>query len=248
MKKIIKTSIITLIALSLSSCAFLFNKKVVDLSISSNPPGANIIINNKNYGPTPQIIKIIPKNYNINLQLPNYGSTNFKVATWQSIRKGSDGARCILDAMGSIMILPYFSFMSSYCKDFKQKDFLITIPQNNANNSNLLPNNGPMPIGSQIPNSYYNPYIQPRQRNMANNSYNRPNNAQYQQHHSSYYNPYNNNANLPTANNYNSGPNITDGNISHLNSTNNNYRQNILPHNDIGQNLYRDAYSERLRP
>ncbi|MAZ80409.1 MAG: hypothetical protein CMP18_01305 [Rickettsiales bacterium] len=223
--------------INLSSCAFLMNKKEVDLSISSNPSGANIIINNRNYGTTPKIIKITPKNYNINLQLPNYGSSNFQAQTWQSVRKGSEGFRCIMDALGSVLILPYFSFMSSYCKDFKQKDFLITIPQNNAKNANLLPNNGPMPIGSQIPNSYPNRYNQARKRNIANNSYN---SAQYQQQYNSYYNPYDNDniSHYQNNNNYNSNPSKP---------IIKNYPQNILPNNDIGQNLYRDVYSRETR-
>ncbi len=124
-----------------------------------------------------------------------------------------------MDALGSVLILPYFSFMSSYCKDFKQKDFLITIPQNNAKNANLLPNNGPMPIGSQIPNSYPNRYNQARKRNIANNSYN---SAQYQQQYNSYYNPYDNDniSHYQNNNNYNSNPSKP---------IIKNYPQNILP-------------------
>ncbi len=125
-----------------SSCAYFFNDKEVELSISSNPPGADIFIEGQNYGKTPKMLRIEPKNYNVVLELAGYGSTNLQLKTWQTIRnRDRDGERCILDSMGFMFILPLLSMWSVYCRDFKEKNHFINIPQNNTGLNRPLPNN-----------------------------------------------------------------------------------------------------------
>ena len=61
MKLVQKISLCLLLAFS-SSCAMLFNDKTVDVSINSNPTGADIFIDGKSYGKTPANLKLEPKN------------------------------------------------------------------------------------------------------------------------------------------------------------------------------------------
>ncbi len=124
-----------------TSCAYFFNSKEVEISIASNPPGADIIIEGRNYGQTPKLLIIEPKNYDVLLSIPNYGSTNVKLATWQTSRdRDGDGERCVADAVGFMFILPLMSAWSVYCRDFKEKNIFINIPQNNTGLNRPLPN------------------------------------------------------------------------------------------------------------
>ncbi len=139
MKNLLKIFLIICLFQS-SSCAYLFNEKEVELSIASNPAGADIIIEGKNYGQTPKMLMIEPKNYDVLLRLPGYGSTNIKLQTWQTIRnREQDGERCIADSMGFIFILPLLSMWSVYCRDFKEKNQFVNIPQNDTGLNRPLP-------------------------------------------------------------------------------------------------------------
>lgn len=115
--------------LSLPSCAFLFNDKMVELAIDSNPSGADIVIEGVNYGRTPALIKIEPKNYIATLNKEGYGTAQLKLESWQAVRaKKDEGGRCIADTLGSVFILPMFSVWSVYCRDFKQPRYSVNIP------------------------------------------------------------------------------------------------------------------------
>ncbi len=143
----------------LASCAFMFNEKTVDVSFASNPQGADIIIDGRNYGKTPATIKLEPKNYVAILNKEGYGSTQVALESWQAIRtKKGDGGRCLADAMGTILVLPVFSYWSVYCRDFKQPEYFVNIPRQHSDvgngNSNQTPSS--YPYGSAQPQS--NPY------------------------------------------------------------------------------------------
>lgn len=224
MIKLAKLSLVASLLFS-TSCAFLLNKKEVDLSLSSNPPGADIIIEGRNYGKTPKIIHIIPKNYDVELRIAGYGSSKLKLQTWQAIRSDkAEGGRCLADALGTMLVLPIFSYYSVYCRDFKVKDHLITIPQNESRNIRAIPNQEAMPIGSQIP---FNPYPNPYQNHQQYNT----------------YNPYNNpnNSIEPQIPSFNS-----QGNRQIIDSRYQNQAPD--PFNRVGQNLYRDSYRENFDP
>jgi hypothetical protein len=110
-----------------SSCAMIFNEKTVDVAIGSNPPGADIFIEGRNYGKTPATIKIEPKKYNVILTKEGYGSTRLDLDYWVTLRNGN----CVADVIGAMLIIPYYSFYwSGYCNDFKQKENFVTIPHN----------------------------------------------------------------------------------------------------------------------
>jgi hypothetical protein len=117
--------LLTLLLLNISSCAYLFNDDKVAISINSSPPGANIIIEGKNYGVTPATIKIEAKNYEVKLVKDGYGSTTIKTEAWGAVRDGGDGKRCIADLLNPLL---FFSAYSKYCADFKQKEYFATIP------------------------------------------------------------------------------------------------------------------------
>ncbi len=125
MKLLRKFTLLALLSFS-CSCAMLFNEKEVDVSIGSNPPGADIFIEGRNYGKTPATIKIEPKNYTVVLTKEGYGSTQLNIEYWATARNG----KCIADMIGTMLIIPYYSFYwSGYCNDFKQKEYFVTIPR-----------------------------------------------------------------------------------------------------------------------
>ncbi len=129
MKLTTKFAAILLLMLS-SSCAMMFKDKEVEVKISSTPAGADIFIEGKNYGKTPATLKIIPKNYTVILTKQGYGSAQLKLESWAAIRdKSGDRGRCVADALGTMLILPYYSLVySGACSEFKQKEYFATIP------------------------------------------------------------------------------------------------------------------------
>lgn len=161
MKSIFKLLLVTSLALS-SSCAF-FNSKTVDVDIASNPQGADIFIEGRNYGKTPATINIEPKPYTVVLTKEGYGATNLKLETWGAIRTNIDGSstgdgkRCLLDMMSLIFS---FNAYTSKCADFKQKQYLVNIPYlgGNARQYDYNPYSGGNPYSGQNkqPN-YQNP-------------------------------------------------------------------------------------------
>lgn len=133
----------------------MFNGKETEVAISSNPPGAQIIIDGRNYGETPAIVRIIPKNYMVTLIKEGHGTAKFNLEAWQAMRaKSGEGGRCLADAIGSVLILPAFSYWSIYCRDFKQQEYFIDIPYQGPIGGNRY--NGP----SQSMNPAYQQYYQ----------------------------------------------------------------------------------------
>lgn len=143
-----------------SSCAF-FNSKTVDVSFGSNPAGANIFIEGRNYGQTPATINIEPKEYNVTLVKEGYGSANLKTEIWYGTvrtdvngNRTGDGTRCILDML--TVLFSFNSWNSTRCGDFKQKQYFVTIPHF----GNTGASNGSMIGVGQRPadmiNYYYN--------------------------------------------------------------------------------------------
>ena len=143
-----------------ASCAF-FNDKTVDLSIGSNPPGADIFIEGRNYGKTPATINVEPKDYTVTLTKEGYGSSNFNTPIWWgtlrtdvSGTRTGDGTRCMLDMMSVIFF--FNSYNSTRCGDFKQKQYFITIPNTGnpaSSNNNSMMNMSRSP--QEMINYYY---------------------------------------------------------------------------------------------
>jgi hypothetical protein len=108
-----------------SSCAMMFNEKTVDVSINSNPMGADVFINGKNYGKTPVTINIEPKNYIATVSKEGYGSAQVNLEYWVTVRNKN----CVMDILGTMLVVPYYSYYwSGKCNDFKQKDYFVNIP------------------------------------------------------------------------------------------------------------------------
>lgn len=129
MKLINKFVLLVLLGIS-SSCAMIFNEKTVDVSISSTPAGADIFIDGRNYGKTPATINIEPKNYTAILTKEGYGSAQLQLESWAALRNG----KCVADALGSMLIIPYYSaFLSGKCDEFKQKEYHVNIPRLGGN-------------------------------------------------------------------------------------------------------------------
>ena len=103
-KKFIILALIPFVA----SCAMSFNEKNVDVTINSNPQGADIIIEGTNYGKTPKTINIEPKNYTVSLVKEGYGSAQIQLESWVAIRnKKGEGKRCLADAVGTMLVVPF---------------------------------------------------------------------------------------------------------------------------------------------
>jgi hypothetical protein len=109
--------------------------------ISSNPPGADVYIDGAYFGKTPTILNLEPsKNYQATLTKQGYGSSTVNMETWASVRggRGADNTRCVLDALGTMLIIPLFSFLSVHCRDFKQEQYMVDI-QNSGGYSSKSP-------------------------------------------------------------------------------------------------------------
>ena len=124
--------------LILSSCSF-FNKKTVEIKVDSSPQGAEIFINNQNFGETPAVINIPAKDGIIILNKRGYGTASFNTPVFiGSIRTNAngsinaDGVRCLLD-MASVIF--FFNAYTGKCSDFKEKQYKISIPNNYSSNS-----------------------------------------------------------------------------------------------------------------
>ncbi len=172
MKLSYKIFLLTLLSLS-SSCAWIWNSKTVDVSINSNPQGADIFIEGRNYGRTPATINIEPKNYSVTLTKEGYGSAQLELESWVAIRnKKGDGGRCLADALGSMLVIPMYSFYwSGGCLDFKQASYSVNIPYISGNNNVSSGGNSMMGLGrnpSDMVDYYY------RQDTEAGNRMQRP--------------------------------------------------------------------------
>jgi len=139
-----------------SSCAMMFNEKNVDVTINSNPPGADIFIEGVNYGQTPKTINIEPKPGTVVLNKEGYGSANFELETWVAIRnKEGEGGRCLADALGTMLVVPAYSFyFSGKCDEFKQSEYNITIPHTQHTRS-AAPVRTYQGYNAGYPSSYY---------------------------------------------------------------------------------------------
>ncbi len=112
-----------------SSCAMMFNDNQGEVSINSSPTGANIFIEGKNYGQTPATIKIEAKNQTAVITKDGYGSAQLQLEVWVAAKN----KKCLADAMGSMLVVPYYSFMfSGKCNEFKEKEYFVNI-QKTAN-------------------------------------------------------------------------------------------------------------------
>jgi hypothetical protein len=125
-----------------SSCAMMLNDSNTDkLRIDSSPQGASINIDGQYYGTTPATIDIRAKNYTVKLSKDGYKSTELQLKSVTSATRSG----CLADAIGSILIITYYSaFYSGYCDEFKEKQYFATLPQESVR------------VNQSGRNSYYN--------------------------------------------------------------------------------------------
>lgn len=144
-------SLFALLAAS-SSCALMMNDKNDQVSINSNPSGADIFIEGRNYGQTPATINIEAKNSTVVLTKEGYGSTQLQLEAWAAIKNGA----CSADMLGAIFLVPLYSFQySGHCNEFKEKQYFVTIPRT----GNMANNGSTVGIGNKpadMINYYYN--------------------------------------------------------------------------------------------
>ncbi len=107
----------------LASCAYVFNKKTVEVTIDSNPQGADITIEGRNYGKTPAVLTLEPKNYNVTITKEGYGSAQLQLESWQGRKGAGEIAKC-----ASPLDLMLFSYLTVYCRDFKESRYTVNIP------------------------------------------------------------------------------------------------------------------------
>ena len=151
--------------LIINSCSFA-NKSTVMVPINSNPPGADVVIDGKNYGQTPVFAELKPsKNYKATISKQGYGSANIDMETWYSLRDvdGADGKRCLADSQ--VLGIPYFIvllFSPEKCGSFKQADYFVDLTggrsamTGNSESQNNQPNNGYYGGRSQYQNNGQN--------------------------------------------------------------------------------------------
>lgn len=129
-----------------ASCAMMVGDKNAPISILSNPPGADIFIDGRNYGKTPATLDIEAKNHIVTLTKEGYGSTQLQLETWAAIKDKA----CMVDALTSMFVIPMYSLIwSGNCNEFKEESYSAIIPQSasRSNNNNAV---------NQNRNYYYN--------------------------------------------------------------------------------------------
>lgn len=140
-----------------SSCALMFNDDRSTLSIVSDPAGADVIIEGRSYGRTPIMLNIKPGKYNVSLVKEGHGSATFSTDAIQGIEKGPDGNRCLLDGVGSVFVITFYSaFISEKCSVFKE-NYDIKIPFTSSRYRNINK-------GASYPRSY-DRYMQKKRKN-----------------------------------------------------------------------------------
>lgn len=161
MKNLIKLS--SVIALILINACSFANKSTVTVPITSNPPGANVIIDGRNYGQTPAFVELKPsKNYKATIMKDGYTSATIDMETWWSVRngEGADGGRCVADSLP--FAIPYFIvalFAPEKCASFKEDNYYVDLTLNKIPNSQSYNNNpNQYDYYSNSPNPGYNSY------------------------------------------------------------------------------------------
>lgn len=136
-----------------SSCAMISGNKNDTISISSQPAGANIIIEGVNYGKTPATITIEAKNSKVSLIKEGYGFAELEIEAWSTMKNGG----CSIDAITSILPWSiYSSQWSGYCNEFKQKQYFVIIPTSRVNNMNNDSSSSSPNSSKQMMNYYQN--------------------------------------------------------------------------------------------
>lgn len=142
-------SLLALLAAS-SSCALMMNDKNDQISINSNPSGASIFIEGRDYGQTPATINVEAKNSTVVLTKEGYGSTQLQLEAWAAVKNGA----CSADMLGAILIVPLYSVLwSGKCNEFKEKQYFVTIPRTGSSNNSMM---GVGKRPSDMINYYYN--------------------------------------------------------------------------------------------
>lgn len=147
--------------LQLSACSYLNNKKVV-VFVNSDPVGANIYVDDKFYGTTPRDLEVVPdKNYLLTVKKEGYVTKSVELKSENSFRlnaryDGFDTRRCVIDALGSVFVIPYIAFRSVYCRNFSQNSYNFDLDEMSKPISSATPD----PLIPVIKNSYYPQEIQ----------------------------------------------------------------------------------------
>lgn len=150
--KLVRQCALVLLLTTASSCAMLMSDKEDDVNIGSNPSGADIFIEGKNYGKTPATLHIEAKNQTVVLNKEGYGSTQLQLEAWATMKNGS----CSMDVLTSIF--PWSLYSAQYsgrCNEFKKKEYFVTIPQTATAGRNSMLGVGQKP--EDMINYYYNP-------------------------------------------------------------------------------------------
>ena len=152
--KLLQTfSLLVLLSMS-SSCALMMNDKNDQISISSEPSGADIFIEGRSYGKTPATITAEAKNSTLVLTKEGYGTAQLDLKVFATMKK--NGA-CSADALGAMLIVPLYSVLwSGKCYQFKERQYFVNIPRTGntgASNGNSMMNMGRSP--QEMINYYY---------------------------------------------------------------------------------------------
>ena len=105
-----------------SSCAIIFNKRDVEVTFKSIPDGADVYVDGEKVGNTPVTTRIRPsKDYGVLYIKDGYANREFKIKKVvgnSTLRPTSEYTLCMIDAVGSILIVPMVSVFSNSCAQF----------------------------------------------------------------------------------------------------------------------------------
>lgn len=160
MKNLIKLFSVSALIL-VNACSFA-NKSTLTVPVNSNPPGASVIIDGRNYGQTPAFVELKPsKNYKATIMKDGYAPATIDMETWWSVRngEGADGGRCIADSIP--FAIPYFIvaiFSPEKCASFKKDDYYVDLTLNKLSTNQSYNNSDRYDYYSNGTNSGYSPY------------------------------------------------------------------------------------------
>ncbi len=100
----------------------IFNKRDVEVKFNSYPKGAKVFIDGEEVGETPVSVMVKTDHNKLVLYAKNgYANREFwikKVIGDSRLRPKAEYTMCIIDAVGSILILPIVSVLSDSCAHF----------------------------------------------------------------------------------------------------------------------------------
>lgn len=146
----IKKASLIILALSIASCGYTHGlikhsltktENTVQITFTSYPDGADVIIYGQNRGKTPLTLDLVPDGYYKGvIAKKGYANREFTLTRNNGYRIGHRNGWCTADAIGYFLILPLFSASSDYCATLTPNVIFVTLDEGNRVNVKIHDN------------------------------------------------------------------------------------------------------------